>query len=231
MTLFEKRICCPAKDDAPDRRSFYRPVGAPVEIEPGNAVGRVIAPPMAVDPPRDWRNAVHEAAHAVAGWAVGRRTQAATVGPRLCVLYVQDATRDRANAFCALAGPVAEGMIAYRRRHRRSDQEWLIDIDRVRSGRAGMCDGCTAARSMIAAEIEDAATIAELRRLEGIAIGLFDLPQVSRCVRRIADELMKHGTLFQHELEPLLYDEIGFACLEQIVENSKTVKEYTNEAE
>lgn len=160
-----------------------------------------------IPPARSYRVAAHEAAHAVVSFLLGRGISGVSVEGQP-VFIGGEAPRDQlAAAAVALAGNHGERLIVHRAEIRPFNEEVIRTFDAVREFRFGGCDDCTAAFAIIhrhGLNATDDELLGAYRTVEAATIDLIREPLTSAAIRRLADHLMKVGTVDGDEAHQII---------------------------
>lgn len=196
MTDFQVYRCCSenplTRGDEPSPSTWLAPLGErPAMLRAGEAIeGRTVSLSRCDRP-----TAIHEAAHAAVGRALGLHIKSATIDGQPMVRGKGGSVFPH-RTITTLAGDIA---MAWARSEIAgvSDADLHARVIGIRNLRGGGCDRCSAVRGCIVEtrHASDAEVIAMFRYLESIAGMIVRNPRVWAAITDLADALTARGTI------------------------------------
>lgn len=179
---------------------YVKPVAdAPIDVSDDDWRFHVVvdAKPMS-PPPRDYRIAVHEAAHAVVAHGLGCVIGSITIEGQPHVAYHASSTGRAARALTAMAADHAERLLLSRHEFRPENDDVIASFNSVRQMEFGGCDKCLTAFAIFGihgASASDETLLATYRALEAQTIDILRTPITASAIRKLAEVLMQQGEI------------------------------------
>lgn len=149
-------------------------------------------------PPREYRIAVHEAAHAVVAHVLKRTIDTVTINGQPHVSYIASSAHRAALAMIAMAADHAERLLLQKHEYRPETADVISTFNSIRQFEFGGCDRCLVAFAIIQMHgpgASDETLLATYRALEAQAIEILRTPIIASAIRKLAEVLMQQGEI------------------------------------